>query len=108
VDIILTWSQGQGVALAFQGSAPDMGAYEYTQTSIKNSTGKILNLASPQIIHPNPLRTERLRRYLQANKNWELYDITGKKVTKAALKNSGVYLLKLGSAQFFQKVITIQ
>ncbi len=26
----LTWTNGQGVALAYNGSAPDMGAYEYT------------------------------------------------------------------------------
>ena len=29
VDKSLSWSSGQGVSLAYQGSAPDMGAYEY-------------------------------------------------------------------------------
>jgi hypothetical protein len=28
VDRALTWAQGQGVALAYQGSAPDLGAFE--------------------------------------------------------------------------------
>jgi len=29
VDTPLTWTQGQGVSLAYEGSAPDIGAYEY-------------------------------------------------------------------------------
>ena len=29
VDKALTWSAGQGVSLAYQGSTPDIGAYEY-------------------------------------------------------------------------------
>ena len=29
VDTSLTWTQNQGVALAYMGSAPDVGAYEY-------------------------------------------------------------------------------
>jgi hypothetical protein len=33
VDQALTWSAGQGVSLPYQGSAPDMGAYEYGGSS---------------------------------------------------------------------------
>jgi hypothetical protein len=29
VDAALTWTQGQGLALAYVGSAPDVGAHEY-------------------------------------------------------------------------------
>ena len=29
VDVILMWAQGQGIALAYVGSAPDLGALEY-------------------------------------------------------------------------------
>ncbi len=29
VDISLTWNKGQGISLAYKGSAPDAGAYEY-------------------------------------------------------------------------------
>jgi hypothetical protein len=30
IDTSLTWSSGQGVALAYSGTAPDIGAFEYT------------------------------------------------------------------------------
>ena len=29
VDTSLSWTNGQGVGMAYQGSAPDIGAYEY-------------------------------------------------------------------------------
>lgn len=29
VDIVLTWSQNQGVSLAYEGAAPDVGAHEF-------------------------------------------------------------------------------
>ena len=29
LDQALAWSDGQGVALAYDGEAPDMGAFEY-------------------------------------------------------------------------------
>jgi hypothetical protein len=34
VEASLTWTQGQGVALAYSGAAPDMGAYEYASVLI--------------------------------------------------------------------------
>jgi hypothetical protein len=32
-DRSLTWAQGQGIALAYEGDAPDLGAYEYGATT---------------------------------------------------------------------------
>jgi hypothetical protein len=29
VDRVLAWSQNQGISLAYQGAAPDLGAYEF-------------------------------------------------------------------------------
>ena len=34
VDESIGWTQGDGVALAYSGTAPDMGAFEYTWTTI--------------------------------------------------------------------------
>lgn len=31
IDTSLTWQQGQGISLAYEGSAPDQGAYEFIQ-----------------------------------------------------------------------------
>ena len=32
LDTSLTWNSGQGVGLAYSGSAPDVGSYEYSDT----------------------------------------------------------------------------
>lgn len=34
IDTLLTWTAGQGVSLAYYGSAPDIGAYEYDPSSL--------------------------------------------------------------------------
>jgi cysteine-rich repeat protein len=34
LDASLTWSLGQGIALAYSGSAPDIGAFEFAGTSV--------------------------------------------------------------------------
>lgn len=39
VDSPLDWTQGQGVALAYAGSAPDVGAYEYGQLETCSDQG---------------------------------------------------------------------
>jgi len=36
VDTSLTWTEGQGIALAYNGSAPDQGAYEYQRNGAPN------------------------------------------------------------------------
>jgi hypothetical protein len=36
VDTTMTWTQGQGIVLAYVGSAPDAGAFEYgSQSAIR-------------------------------------------------------------------------
>ena len=39
VDTSLTWTQGQGISLAYEGSAPDIGAYEFLQASAPVRSG---------------------------------------------------------------------
>lgn len=43
VDINLTWTEGQGLSLAYKGSAPDIGAYEFL--------GETSKLDSPKNLH---------------------------------------------------------
>jgi len=38
LDTPLTWYSGQGVSLAYSGSAPDIGAYEYSNANPLNAT----------------------------------------------------------------------
>jgi len=44
VDRSLSWSQGQGVSLPYNGAAPDMGVYEF---KYEDSLVAILNLSDP-------------------------------------------------------------
>jgi hypothetical protein len=54
VDNSITWTQNMGIHLAYSGSAPDLGAYEYTGgVSIENPHDKT-SMANPRItIYPN-------------------------------------------------------
>lgn len=40
LDRSLTWTEGQGVSLTYNGSAPDMGAYEYYPTAPPQRAGQ--------------------------------------------------------------------
>ncbi len=37
----LTWTNGQGISLAYEGSAPDIGTYEYTNSSTSQNCSQI-------------------------------------------------------------------
>ncbi len=61
VDKALTWTQNRGVCLAYEGSAPDIGAFEYGAANSITPASRI------------PLRTEPPRII-------GLYDLTGRKI----------------------------
>jgi hypothetical protein len=46
VNSSLTWTQGQGISLAYEGTAPDVGAYEFGVSNAP-STPRNLRLVSP-------------------------------------------------------------
>lgn len=41
LDRSITWTQGQGVSLPYAGSAPDMGAYEYSESVSSSQIGSM-------------------------------------------------------------------
>jgi hypothetical protein len=49
VDTALTWTNGQGVALAYSGSAPDIGADEYSNMGAAGSS-----VSPPNALHVKP------------------------------------------------------
>jgi hypothetical protein len=104
VDVICSWSQNQGVTLAYTGSAPDMGAFEYNLTPIHDIPATSI-IPGQFRIRPNPLPTHLLKKYMHENRRWELYDCAGKRITHAAITNSGIYLLKTDALHRIQKVI---
>ncbi len=61
IDKELTWTQNLGISLAYVSSAPDIGAYEYGESSENpEPVPEVIPDTSFQIsnIYPNPLNTE--------------------------------------------------
>jgi hypothetical protein len=113
VDKGLSWTQNMGISLAYWGSAPDLGAHEYTGVvNIENSNYNN-NTINPQImIYPNPSRGKfliQLRNIslaLMAGSKLQIYDLSGRLVDELKLQNekffwnnnsvtNGTYLMRL-------------
>jgi len=60
IDRTLTWYNGQGVALPYNGSAPDIGAFEY---------GVIRPTASISLTDPSPIKAGIIEVILTTSKN---------------------------------------
>jgi len=88
VDSALSWTQGQGVSLAYSGKAPDLGAFEYDpdadpDTGVMDNRGKVDDFGLFQN-YPNPFNPSTTIRYstpLQCNVKIAIYDTLGRKVT---------------------------
>jgi hypothetical protein len=50
LDQPLSWTDGQGVSLAYNGKAPDIGAYEYTPTQAVEYPKVLVTLNTPKFI----------------------------------------------------------
>ncbi len=85
VNQSISWSQGDGVALAYSGSAPDIGAFEYYATSgIPAST-----LNNSLVLFPNPFNPSVAINFSMTEESEvdiEIYDLQGKRV-KYLVKN---------------------
>jgi hypothetical protein len=60
VDANLTWTQNQGVTMAYEGTAPDLGAYEYGSGVASTNQAPVVTLAASQTIG-FPTNTASLR-----------------------------------------------
>jgi PKD repeat protein len=61
VDTPLSWTQNQGIALAYSGSAPDAGAFEYGMTPVVEETRAALSFPELllRLLKPLPLQQPR-------------------------------------------------
>ena len=84
IDSTLVWAAGQGIGLPYNGSAPDMGAFEYDagtsiDPGINNSTSRICLLSN----YPNPFYQSTVIAYqlpVSGKVILKVYDIIGQKV----------------------------
>ena len=125
VDKSITWTQNIGIGLAYNGSAPDLGAYEYVDTlqinhHNNNPTKAKLTIYSNQsrgkvIIHlnnsPAMAAGSRLRIYnLSGSLVDELKFMDGRFIWNTASVSNGTYLIRLEWARNYlkQKILIIQ
>ena len=99
VDRVLTWTRNQGISLAYEGAAPDLGAYEFepqlelhgaagdqaiylswdVNVSLPATTTWTIAYESPAGAPPSPITgiTETIRSYsLTALENYQWYTVT--------------------------------
>jgi len=99
VDKSISWSQNQGVCLVYQGSAPDIGAFEYTTTqSIQKSYHNLTDKSSYK-----PLSTMNLN---NIPSDWEIFDIHGrtlksdKSMPVKMYSRNGIFIARLNNGKF--------
>ncbi len=128
VDKSLTWTQNMGVSLAYAGSAPDLGAHEYTgSVHIKKS------IYSNHTVNPQISVSQNLSRGnviihvinlspdLIAGSKLKIYDLSGRLVDKLKIQNGtifwnngsvapGTYFMQLeGTGHYLnQKLLVVQ
>lgn len=120
VDNGLSWTQNMGISLAYSGTAPDLGAYEYTDTlQIKNPNS---NPIKPQLtIYPNPSRGKctihlgTISPAMIGGKKLHIYNLCGRLVDELKLRDgkffwdnssvsNGTYLMRLeGTGRFLDQ-----
>jgi hypothetical protein len=76
VDKELTWSEGQGVCMAFEGPAPDIGAFEIGSVGVKNERSRLTQGSVPLI--------GGARAIYPVTTAWQMYDIRGRHVVSGA------------------------
>jgi hypothetical protein len=89
-----------------------MGAYEYTVTGVRPSTGSgadrgLRTDPITQLLWPNPISATSLSQYLQEKKDWVVYNQAGKMVDKNSLYQAGIYLVQDKVNGPAQKIIVL-
>jgi len=112
IDSMINYTQNQGVSINYEGTRPDIGAFEYDPLA---NTPQIENTQEIKI-YPNPAKE-----YLhipQSNKffDYELFTIHGKIISKGKIKSQflnvtnlekGVYLIKINNIHTGQAYFSV-
>jgi hypothetical protein len=118
VNKSLTWTQNQGVSLAYIGAAPDIGAYEYPSTPAITKPAFDLPQQSGLTVHNQFSPAVKVSFYLNKSEDITIsvYEMNGKKLAtlingiKEAGRhsiqwkagNSGVYLVRMQQGKTIQ------
>jgi hypothetical protein len=92
-----------------QGTAWDIGAYEYGVTEVRGpqtEDGKHNQYGS--IILPNPIKAVMLRQYLQQRQDLVVRSLAGRPVESQRLNEPGVYVVKAKDSSWFQKMVVVR
>ena len=92
LDKSLTWTQNQGVCLAYEGSAPDIGAFEY-------GSSNAVKPANQHTLRNEPFRTIGL------------YNLQGRKISAARPDNrAGVYftVIRQDTRQIVKRIVKMK
>jgi len=100
VDQNISWNMGDGVALSYAGSSPDIGAYEYI-----GSIGIPENhLKNTMIAYPNPTSGKIFLSNRLNNANYQIISSIGTIVKIGILKSNSIDLSELQSGLYFVKI----
>ncbi len=123
VDQTINWTQGEGIALDYQGTKPDIGAFEHEGAS-SPVTDQMLPVAGLNISnYPNPFNPRTTISYLLAQSGkveMRIYDLAGREIAtlvdgykaqgshnvvfNTADHSSGVYLCVVTAGGFKETV----
>ena len=101
VNQSISWNLGDGVALGFNGTAPDIGAYEYMSPVGVARISENNNL----IIFPNPAKNEIYFSEDLINSNYQIISATGVIVKSGVIDGNKLSLMKLIDGIYFIKII---
>lgn len=100
VNTSLTWTNGQGVSLAYNGTAPDMGAFEYS-----SSGGAAISVTPPNLgFGPVGVGTSSNLSYIVQNMGGSTLSGTSSVALPFSIVSGGVYNLAAGQSQ----AVTVQ
>jgi hypothetical protein len=102
------------VATDFDGKARpvngayDIGAYEYSNSSIKRDRAESNDPLLRRRLFPNPVSMTLFRQCLQNDGNLAAYDCMGKRVAGSGIIRQGAFMVKSNKTNTVQRVFVIQ
>jgi hypothetical protein len=90
------------------GGAFDMGAFEFTNASIRQGWAVSASPSACLRLVPNPVAAAVLRRYLHDAAGVTAYDCAGRRIDAGRVDRQGTYLLQSGATGAVQRVFVIQ
>jgi len=101
VDQSVSWNTGDGLALSYDGSSPDIGAYEFINPLSIITSKSNNNL----IVYPNPAENEISFSEELSNSKYQIVSLSGAIVKSGVVDGNKISLDKLISGVYLIKVV---